>query len=131
LARRCIAAGAVDVRLREVFGGGRVFERDPMTNAAWRARARENIPPPPIAAPTLIVQGTDDEVVLPGTTTTYVEGACAAGARVTADFIGDIDHSYAGVAGAPLAFTYFQERFAGVADVPTCGTIPPVPALGR
>jgi len=52
------------------------------TNAALGARLTQNRADQPIAAPLLIAQGLQDEVVLPAATDAYVDERCAAGQRL-------------------------------------------------
>ena len=52
------------------------------TNAALGARLTQNRADQPIAAPLLIAQGLQDEVVLPAVTDAYVDERCAAGQRL-------------------------------------------------
>jgi hypothetical protein len=84
----------------------------------------------PTATPTLLVQGLADPLVLPGTNAAFVNAACRAGSTITADFIGDLGHMTAGVAAAPIVFTWFQQRFADLPAGSTCGTELPVAPLG-
>ena len=78
----------------------------------------------------MVGQGTDDPVVLPGTTSLYVRGACDAQAPVAADFIGKLGHMKAGFAAAPFVVTWLQQRLDSVPAPTTCGTRLPVPVLG-
>lgn len=129
VADKCVIAAALDLQLRSLFGQ-QMFRVDPMTVPAWRRVAQQNTPPPPIAAvPNLIAQGLDDAVVLPGSTATYVERSCAAGSDLTVAWLGGVGHIPAGMTAAPLAATWFQQRFAGVPSTSTCGTTPPVAPL--
>jgi pimeloyl-ACP methyl ester carboxylesterase len=99
-----------------------------MANPAWRAALEANTPPVP-TVPTLLVQGTDDPVVLPGSNALYVTRACAAGSTIVGDFVGKLGHMKAGFAAAPAAFTFLQLAFDGRAGATTCGTMLPVAPL--
>ena len=129
LAGRCIMSAAIDIAAAKVVGAGPLLDRNPLDDPAWRAALSSNTPPTP-TIPTLIVQGTDDPVVLPGTTSLYVRGACDAQAPVAADFIGKLGHMKAGFAAAPFVFTWLQQRLDSVPAPTTCGTRLPVPVLG-
>jgi pimeloyl-ACP methyl ester carboxylesterase len=120
----------VGLLVKSKLGGKPFFDKDPLTSASWTQQFEANSPPPP-TVPTLLVQGTEDTVVLPGSNVTYLEAACAAGSQITGDFIGNLGHFEAGKAGAPFAFTWFQQRFEGLPAGTTCGTVSPVSALGR
>jgi pimeloyl-ACP methyl ester carboxylesterase len=126
IAYKCIIAGLIDVKLRSLFGESPLFRKDPIGVPSWRDVAVANIPPLPTTGPVLLVQGLADPLVLPGTNAAFVQAACAGGATLVADFIGDLGHLTAGIAGAPLAFTFFQQRFAGIPAGSTCGTHLPV-----
>jgi pimeloyl-ACP methyl ester carboxylesterase len=129
VAEKCIERGLIDLELRSVFGQ-QMFRVDPMTVPAWRAAAAANTPAPPASTvPTLVIQGLKDPVVLPRTTATFVQRACAAGSDLTALWVGDLGHMTAGLAGAPLTFTWLQDRFDGGTPSSTCGTAPPVAPL--
>ncbi len=130
IADTCIQQEAEDQLLKSKLGGKPLFDRNPLTSPAWTLQLQANSPPPP-TVPTLLVQGTEDTVVLPGTNVTYLNSACSAGSQMTGDFIGNLGHFEAGKAGAPYAFTWFQQRFAGLPAGTTCGTVSPIPALGQ
>ena len=129
MADRCIEEDLIDVEIRNLLGQAPLFSKNPMTVPSWRDVAVANVPPAPTAVPTLLVQGLADPLVLPGSNVAYVEAACAAGSTITANFVGDLGHQTAGIAAAPMAFTFFQERFDGKPATTTCGTDYPVPAL--
>jgi pimeloyl-ACP methyl ester carboxylesterase len=129
-ADQCIKQAGVGLLVKSKLGGKPFFDKDPLTSASWTQQFEANSPPPP-TVPTLLVQGTEDTVVLPGSNVTYLEAACAAGSQITGDFIGNLGHFEAGKAGAPFAFTWFQQRFEGLPAGTTCGTVSPVSALGR
>ncbi len=132
IARRCIATtGAIEgLALQEI--GGRYFARDPGTRPDWQRALADQTPPPlPADLPVLIGQGLADTVVLPPTTALLQQRWCAAGSRLTVDWIGTLQHIPAGNAVGPLAVTDFEQRRAGIPAGTTCGTTLPVaPAKG-
>ena len=128
LADRCIIPAMLDIVASKVVGGGPLLDHNPLTEPGWRAALMANTPPTP-SIPTLIVQGTDDPIVLPGTNALYVQRACATTHQVTAVFIGALGHMKAGVAAAPIASTWFQQRFSRSPAGTTCDTRLPVPPL--
>ncbi len=97
-----------------------MLSSEPVAIPSWSSAIAENIPPPP-TIPTLLVLGLDDPVVLPGSNATFANRACAAGLPIDADFIGALGHVKAGIAGAPLAYTWFQQRLAGAVVTSTWG----------
>jgi pimeloyl-ACP methyl ester carboxylesterase len=129
LADRCIQSAAIDIVAAKVVGEGPLIDRNPLDDPRWRAALASNTPPVP-TVPTLLVQGTDDPIVLPGTNALFVRRACGGGRPMTADFVGKLGHMKAGMAAAPFTYTWFQQRFAGVPATSTCGTRLPVPVLG-
>jgi hypothetical protein len=130
IANKCIVAGLIDLEVRHLLGSKPIMKVNPLTLPAWHTVVTANTAPLPLSAPTYIAQGLDDPLVLPGSTATYVRDACAAGANVTANFIGDLGHMKAGFTAAPIVFTWLQQRFAGVPATSTCGTQLPVAPLG-
>jgi pimeloyl-ACP methyl ester carboxylesterase len=128
VADQCLLAGLVDIALRNTLGFGLPLKVDPMSVPAWATAIDANQAPLPVV-PTYLVQGMDDPLVLPGSNAAYLERACAAGAPVSWAFIGALGHMKAGRAAAPSAFTYFQQRFAGLPAPSDCGTALPVAPL--
>jgi pimeloyl-ACP methyl ester carboxylesterase len=128
VADQCLLLGILDVAVADLIGFGHPLKVNPMTDPAWARALTENIPPVP-SVPTYVVQGMDDPLVLPGSTVAYLETACGAHAPMSWTFIGALGHMKAGKAGAPSAFTFLQQRFAGAPVASDCGTELPVPAL--
>ena len=129
LANRCLTQAAIDIVISKVFGRSSLLSRNPEVDGSWRAAISANTPPVP-QIPTLIIQGLTDPIVLPGTNAAFLERSCRAGAPIQGAFIGALGHMKAGKAGAPLAFTWLQQRFGGVTMTSTCGTRLPVRPLG-
>jgi pimeloyl-ACP methyl ester carboxylesterase len=128
IASRCVEVGAADLAIGGALGASPVLSRNPDALPSWHRAFVANTPQPS-SVPTLVVQGTADPIVLPGSTAAWVATACAAGAPIQADYIGTLGHLKAGFAAAPSASTWLQQRFAGHAMASSCGTISPVPPL--
>lgn len=128
LANKCVLPAAVDIAVAKALGRSPLLDRDPLKVPGWGTAFQVNTPPVP-TVPTLLVQGTADPIVLPGSTARYVERSCAASSPITADFIGKLGHMKAGFAAAPSAFTFFQLVFQGRPSASTCGTVLPVAPL--
>ena len=128
LANRCILTAAIDIAASKAIGGSPLLDRNPLELPRWRAALAAITPRAP-SIPTLLIQGTDDPVVLPGTNALFVQRACAGGRPIIADFIGTLGHMKAGMAAAPAVSTWFQQRFAGQPPTSTCDTRLPVPPL--
>jgi pimeloyl-ACP methyl ester carboxylesterase len=128
MANECVAPELIKLTISSKLGGASLIKTNPLSSAAWRAAFEANTPPPP-TVPTLLIQGTKDPIVLPGSNVAYVASSCAAGSNMTGDFIGDLGHVKAGAAGAPFVFMWMQQRFSGQPTDSTCGTNSPVPPL--
>ena len=128
LANRCIMSAALDIVASKALGDGSLLDRNPLTQPGWRDVLAANAPPAP-TIPTLIVQGTEDPIVLPGTNALYARSACAAQRPMAAAFVGTLGHMKAGMAAAPMVYTWFQQRFADLPAATTCGTRLPVAVL--
>ena len=128
MAAACVEAELIKLDLGSHLGGKPLIKTNPLASPQWAAAFAANTPPPP-PLPVLLIQGTNDPIVLPGATVTYLKTSCAAGSSMTGIFIGDLGHVKAGAAGAPYVFTWMQQRFAGVPAGNTCKTTSPVTAL--
>jgi hypothetical protein len=119
---------AIEALVRVALGRG-FFDVDPTTVPQWRDVAEENTPGLPATnVPVFIANGTDDDVVLPRTTTTLIETYCAGGVSVTADWMRGVGHTGAGDAAGPSATAWIGERFAGTPVVnPSGGCGPATP----
>jgi pimeloyl-ACP methyl ester carboxylesterase len=83
------------------------------TSKPWVDVARENSADPRrIAAPLLVVQGTDDRVVPPSLTARFVRTACAAGAQIELLRIDGGSHFWAGMDSASFAVGWMAKRLA-------------------
>jgi pimeloyl-ACP methyl ester carboxylesterase len=128
MANTCVAPELIDLTVASKFGGKPLMKVNPLSSPQWSDAFAANSPPPP-TVPTLLIQGTKDPIVLPGSNVTYLGVSCAAGSNMTGDFIGDLGHAKAGATGAPFVFTWLQQRFAGVPATSTCGTMTSLPPL--
>lgn len=95
---------------------------DPLDLAPWAARIRENEPgSSKIAAPTLVVQGTSDFIVVPSSTDTAVERLCEGGNRVDYRRYPGARHDTVLAAAGPEILTWVADRMAGKDPASTCG----------
>ncbi len=93
--------------------------------AAFRKVATANEPGSlRIAAPTLVVQGTGDNTVLPKDTDTTVKNLCAKGNVVAYAPMPGADHDGSMTAGTALAQQWIDARFAGEKAKSDCGALP-------
>ena len=126
IANDCIKEAAIEGLIREEFRQS-FFAVDPTTDAAWaRTVAAETPPPLPADLPVFVAQGTADPVVLPGTTALLQQRWCAAGSRLTMDWLGGIGHNKAGEVAGPAAATFLAAAFAGEPAPGTCEVPPAV-----
>ena len=128
LADRCVMTAVLDIVASKVVGSGSLLDRNPLSQPGWRSVLAGNVPPAP-TIPTMIIQGTADPIVLPGTNALYAHHACTTHHPMSAAFLGTVGHMKAGFAAAPMVYTWFQQRFADDPASTTCGTRSPVPLL--
>lgn len=76
----------------------------------------------PLPAPTLVVQGLADDIVLPAVTAAYVDARCAAGEPVELRRVPGLDHAFAGQQSAPEVAAWIADRFAGLPAPRACAT---------
>ncbi|GAA5069295.1 lipase family protein [Nocardia callitridis] len=110
-----IDAGA-NLSLADVFSGS--FDVDAATERVLHENSLETFPGV-ATAPVYEWHGADD-VVSPDSVRQLAGRYCAAGTPVQLDMIPGADHGAAMVQGAPRAFQYLADRFAGVTAPSTC-----------
>ncbi len=101
------------------------FSADPTSMANWRARIDQNTPSPP-KVPVFVSQGLADTVVLPSTTSLLEERWCAAGTRMTVDWVAGATHFTVPSLSAPAAVNWLAARFARKPVSSSCSAEPPV-----
>lgn len=103
------------------------FKDNPVQNAAWKAFAEEQTPPPlPATMPTLIAQSMADQVVLAWPNAITQEKWCAAGSDLTMMWLGVVNHQQTAMTAGPSVVGWLEDRFAGKPTQPNCATPPPV-----
>ncbi len=126
LSKKCIIDQAIDGLIRDKLGE-QFFTSDPTKDPAWARGIRDQTPPmPDPALPMLLLQGTADEVVLPGSNATLQENWCAA-RPMTSLWLGGVSHQDTVDAGGPAAINWARERFAGAGARNTCEFGVPAP----
>jgi pimeloyl-ACP methyl ester carboxylesterase len=126
IAEQCVLEAALEGTARK-FLGQEIFSKDPNSDPQWHARILENTARPlPSEVPVMVIQGLDDDIVLPNTTAVLARDWCKAGSNITMAWLGDQGHMTLGKVGGPLATTWLQQRFAGIPAQSTCGTTIPV-----
>lgn len=103
------------------------FKKNPMEERSWYdAAVQETAAPTAPGRPLLLIQGLDDQVVLPNTTALYVMKSCQVGSDVTTIWLDGVDHEKAATVGGPSAVFWLEDRFNGKPTSPSCGQIMPV-----
>ena len=123
MARRCLAGQRTLASIGEaLLLSGPIFRGDP-TQGAFGERLRQNDPREPIAAPVLIAQGAQDDLVLPSLQDAYVARRCASGQRIDYRKYLGRDHLTLVAADSPLVpdlIRWSEDRFRGTAAGNEC-----------
>lgn len=128
-ASACVKGALTTALVRQNLLGQDFFRIDPWNSPPWRARFRQNTPRPmPASIPLLLIQGLDDQVVIPNTTALMLRRWCAAGSRITTMWLGDTPHQTTAWVAAPTAIGWMAQRFAGQQATDDCALTPPVAA---
>ena len=69
MAAACVEAELIKLDLGSHLGGKPLIKTNPLASPQWAAAFAANTPPPP-PLPVLLIQGTNDPIVLPGATVT-------------------------------------------------------------
>lgn len=126
IANECIVQAALESIVRERFQG-QYFAKDPLTDPAWAAATKAQVPAPlPASMPMLLVQSTADTVVLAWPNAALQETWCAAGSDLSAIWIGNVGHNDTGLAAGPAVVTWATERFDGTPTQRNCMVAPPI-----
>ncbi len=124
-AQDCVMTAALFGLARQQIGQ-RYFSSSPLADPSWSAAIAEQIPPVITDLPVLIPVGTKDNVVLPGSIAYLQRQWCKAGADLTMDWLGGVDHVSAAQVAAPAVVDWLSDRFAGRKTQPNCAQPPPV-----
>jgi pimeloyl-ACP methyl ester carboxylesterase len=126
LAFQCIKQSGLEGLARQAIGQD-FFEKDPLSESAWAAAAKEQTPAPlPASMPVFIAQGTADEVVLPWPQAIIEDEWCRAGATIDVLWMGGVGHIPAASTAGPSAVAWIANRFAGRPAQRTCDVPPPI-----
>lgn len=124
IASRCVGGRATlfSVMETKLLPAAGIFARDP-TSGPLGERLRQNTPATTIAAPVLIAQGSDDDLVQASLQYRYVAARCAAGQPIDYRIYPGRDHVSLVAGHAALdadLVTWSRDRFAGAPDTPNC-----------
>jgi alpha-beta hydrolase superfamily lysophospholipase len=124
IASRCVGGWPTTVSAMEtrMLPSAGIFTRDPASGPLGD-RLRQNTPATAIAAPVLIAQGGDDDLVPASLQYRYVAARCAAGQPIDYRLYPGRDHvslvaNHAALDADLIAWT--RDRFAGAPDTPNC-----------
>lgn len=124
IASRCVGGRSTlfSVAETQLLPSAGIFARDPASGPLGE-RLRQNTPATAIAAPVLIAQGSDDDLVLPRLQFRYVAARCAAGQPIDYRIYPGRDHVSLVTGHAALdadLVAWSRDRFAGLPDTPNC-----------
>jgi alpha-beta hydrolase superfamily lysophospholipase len=124
IASRCVGGRATlfSVMETKLLPAAGIFARDP-TSGPLGERLRQNTPATTIAAPVLIAQGSDDDLVQASLQYRYVAARCAAGQPSDYRIYPGRDHVSLVAGHAALdadLVAWSRDRFAGAPDTPNC-----------
>jgi dienelactone hydrolase len=124
IASRCVGGRATlfSVMETKLLPAAGIFARDP-TSGPLGERLRQNTPATTIAAPVLIAQGSDDDLVQASLQYRYVAARCAAGQPIDYRIYPGRDHVSLVAGHAALdadLVAWSRDRFAGAPDTPNC-----------
>jgi uncharacterized membrane protein HdeD (DUF308 family)/alpha-beta hydrolase superfamily lysophospholipase len=123
MASRCLAEPGVIVSIAEALSiDTSIWATDP-ARGAFGERLKQNVPSAQIAAPLLIGQGLDDELVSPPAQEAYARARCANGGQVDYRTYEGFDHVSVIGPESPLVpqlMAWTQERFEGKPAASTC-----------
>lgn len=125
MATRCLAEPGALVSLAETLAMDQPLWTGDPTTGTFGDRLAENVPVGPVPAPLLIAQGSEDTLLVPGMQDAYVGTRCTQGQPVDYRRYAGADHVGLVEAGSPLVpdlLRWTEDRLAGVAPTPTCGT---------
>ena len=126
LAQRCLIGGEAVLALAESTAlGDSIFDRDADTGALGR-RLAANVPGGSLAAPLLVAQGEDDQIVAPAVQAEYVTTRCAEGVEVDYRTYPGRGHLTLVAEDSDLAadlLDWTGERFAGDLAPSRCGRL--------
>lgn len=115
----CVLGGskAADAHLKQIFDTDRTInhplvEQQLTTREPWRTTLEQNSPHGTISAPTLVTQGTADNVIPQATTQTLVNGYQQRGTNITLQLLEGVPHTLAGYDSVTYVVPFFRQQFA-------------------
>jgi len=125
LAQACVTESGISGLVLERASGS-FFRADPLSDPAWAATVREEMPPRP-TVPMLLEQGMADTVVLAGSNALLQQRWCAAGTGMQSLWLAKTSHQDTSVVGGPALVDWALRRFAGAPMTSTCDLGVPAP----
>ncbi len=102
------------------FLGKDFFKVNPVKFISWYNAAKSQTPGPVKNIPLLIVQGLNDSVVLPSTTSLYAKKSCEAGSNLSLLWLDGVNHNNTALVSGPEVASWLDERFQGIPATDTC-----------
>jgi len=100
---------------------GAYVTSDPSTTEPWATILSENSAGgSPVSVPMFVAQGEADELVIPATTTEYVDRLCTAGERVEFMTFPGVTHGGIATKALPSVVPWLTDALAGTATTSTC-----------
>lgn len=126
IAQKCINAAAIDGIIRTNLHQ-QFFNTNIMSIPAWNEVAQaQTAPVLKPNQPVFVGESLADQVVLPNTTSLYIQRACAANSNLTSLWLNDVGHIQLQTVIAPAVINWLGDRFAGKTNSPTCNQPLPV-----
>jgi pimeloyl-ACP methyl ester carboxylesterase len=114
-------SGKLDALSAEQDLGARYLNYDPGSRQPWRGLLADNNPYYGlITVPAFIAQGTDDTLVRPDVTTSFVDALCRSDKSVRYVMMPKVDHGAIAEKSAVQAVAWMEERFRGIRAGNSC-----------
>jgi acetyl esterase/lipase len=124
IAEQCLegeAQGLADINVEDQIKRGGFLSSNPDKTEPWKSIIAKNSPGTKMdGIPLFIARGSNDSIVVPDVSASYVERLCQAGAVMRVETIDKVDHSQMGTAAADVAVGWISDRFDGVPAPSSC-----------
>ncbi len=126
IANQCIAQSVFSGMFHQTLGQ-KFFSTDPLDLPAWKTMAQsQSAPILNSSQPLMIIESKTDKVVLPDTTSLYIQASCKQGANLSSLWLNNVSHMDIPEKSASNIVQWIGDRFAGRPNSSTCSQTPPV-----
>ena len=126
LAEGCVMKEKGELGLKALFKE-KFFQVDPLDNEVWYSAIKDQTPDlSKIEVPMYIVQGLNDTVILPNTTSLLIQKACGLNKNIIVNWLGNTDHLQVAKVGGPAVVDWIQDRFNGIEAINNCDQALPI-----